>query len=349
MKRHVEALLSEALAAAIAVGDVPAVAAGHVGAIDEPRDPSWGDLACDLPMVVAATLRRPAIEVAEAIHRHLNDPRGWLASAEVGGPGFLNLRLAPAFWHDVLAEAAAPGGGYGRSVAGRGRRVRVPRDDAVAPDVAAEQWRTALIADASARMLEAAGYQVERVSGRGGRYLPCPGPVTLVLRAGRPLRGVTVARLLDAVTPATARLLLLAERVGRPVEIDVELARREHVENPAFYVRYALERCRRTMRRARVGEAEIGREPLDAAAIDTLRLLGSYPDVVERAAAAWEPHRLVMLAIELAAAFHRYYNRDRVLAEGRALTPMRFAMARGVCQVLDGTLRLVGVTVSEDE
>lgn len=349
MRRHVEGLLHHALAAAIAAGDLPAAAAAHIGAIDEPRDPSWGDMACDLPMVVAATLRRSSLEVAEAVRRHVSDPRGWLASMEVGGPGFLNVRFAPAFWYAVLAEAAAPGGDYGRSAAGVGRCARVPRGEALVPVLAAERWRTALVADAGARMLEAAGYEVERVPGRGGRYLPCPGPVTLVCRRGPPLGSVTVGRLLDVLAPSPARFFLLAERIGRPVEIDVDLARREHVENPIFYVDYALERCRRVLRGAEASDLKIDREPLDKTAIDTIRLLGSYPDVVERAAAAWEPHRLVGLAIELAAAFHRYYNRDCVLAGGRALTPLRFAMARGVCQVLDGTLRLVGVTMPGDE
>jgi arginyl-tRNA synthetase len=347
MKRRIEALLQQALAAAVAAGDLPAAAAGHVGAIDDPRDPAWGDLACDLPMVVATTVRSPSVEVADVLRCHLVDPGGWFASVEVGGPGFLNLRFAPAFWYAVLAAASAPE--YGRSAAGSGRRVRVPTADALTPDLPAAGWRTALVADASARMLAVAGYDVERVPGRGGRYLRDPGPVSLILREGPPVREVSVGHVLASLPAPTARFLLLAETLDRPVVLDVELARREHVENPVFYVRYAVERCRRVLRGSAPSDTDVGREPLTETAIDALRVLARYPDIVERAASAWEPYRLITVAIELAAAFHRYYNRDRVLAEGGVLTPMRFALTRGVCQVLDGALRLVGVTVPGDE
>ena len=349
MRRWIEALLHQAMAAAIAAGDLPAAAAGHSGAIDEPRDPAWGDLASDLPVVVAATLRRPAVEVAHVLCRHLGDPRGWFTSVEVGGPGYLNLRLAPAFWHDVLAAAASPDGGYGSTAERNGRRAEVPLAEAPVPELPATRWRTALVTDAAARMLAAVGYEVERVSGRGGRYLPRSGPVGLVLRSGPPTPDVTIGRLLESMPAATARFLLLADPLDRPVALDGALARRDRVENSAFYIRYGIERCRRVLRQAEPADLGVGAEPLAPAAIDVLRVLGRYPDVVERAATAWEPYRLIVAAIELAAAFHRYYNLDRVLAEGRALTPVRFAIARGVCQVLEGTLRLVGVTVPEDE
>lgn len=349
MRRRIGALLDEALAAAIAAGELPAAAAGHRGAVDEPRDPSWGDLACDVPLVVAATLRTPATLVAAVLQRHLPDPRGWLASIEVGGPGYLNLRLAPTFWYDVLTAASAADGAYGHSAEGQGRRVDVPIAGVPVAELPAARWRTALVADASARMLGAVGWEVGRVPGRGSRYLPRPGPVALILGAGPPAGDVAVERLLEAVSPATARFLLLAHPLDRPVAIDVALARRERVENPAFYLRYAVARCRRVLERSGPPDGEVAAEPLTRASIETLRVLGRYPDVVEQAATAWEPHRLLAIAVELAAAFHRYYNRDRVLAEGRALTPVRFAMARGVCQVLEETLHLVGVTSPEDE
>jgi arginyl-tRNA synthetase len=64
-------------------------------------------------------------DIAEALARKLSaDPR--IASAEVAGPGFLNLRLTPEAWRGVIAAILEQGAAYGRSgTLGQGRRVNV--------------------------------------------------------------------------------------------------------------------------------------------------------------------------------------------------------------------------------
>src|SRR5207244_4677451 len=71
------------------------------------------------------------------------------------------------------------------------------------------------------------------------------------------------------------------------------------------------------------------------------------PDVVEPAPRHLDPHRIVFHALDLAGAFHRYYNRQRILTEDRASTHARLALVRAVQRVLRGALGLAGVTAPE--
>ena len=79
-----------------------------------------------------------------------------------------------------------------------------------------------------------------------------------------------------------------------------------------------------------------------------LRQIASFPDVLEGAARELEPHRVVFYVLELAGAFHRYYNRHRILlTDDAALTQARLALVRCVQQVLKTALDLAGVAVPD--
>ena len=96
MKRHLEGLLRQALSAAMTDGALPLAALPPL-TIETPADPRFGDLACNIAMVVARELGRPPRAIAELILARLQDPAGWLAGREVAGPGFINFRFTLAF------------------------------------------------------------------------------------------------------------------------------------------------------------------------------------------------------------------------------------------------------------
>ena len=89
--------------------------------VEPPRDASHGDLATNVAMVLAKPLGLKPRELATRIAVALAaDPD--VDAAEVAGPGFINLRLKPAYWHGALcAPSIAAGDGYGRSDRGQGR------------------------------------------------------------------------------------------------------------------------------------------------------------------------------------------------------------------------------------
>ena len=162
MKRHLEGLLSQALTDATATGECK-VSTPPPLVLETPADPRFGDLACNVALVLARPAGKPPRVVAERILAHLRDPHGWLASSEIAGPGFLNVRFTPAFWHMLLREALAAGEAYGRSQAGAGRRVQVEFVSAnPTGPLHIGHGRGAVIGDVTARLLEAIGCEVER-------------------------------------------------------------------------------------------------------------------------------------------------------------------------------------------
>jgi arginyl-tRNA synthetase len=83
---------------------------------------------------------------------------------------------------------------------------------------------------------------------------------------------------------------------------------------------------------------------LDASDAEPLRLLAAWPDVVEVATRAVEPYRIATRAVELAAAVHRWMNRNRITVEGRPPARVRLALARCLRQMLGDALALCGVS-----
>ncbi len=89
------------------------------------RDPSHGDLATNLAMLLARQLGRPPRAVAAALRDALQLPPGFARKVEVAGPGFLNVFLEGEQVAAVLPEVLARGAAFGRSDAARGQRVNV--------------------------------------------------------------------------------------------------------------------------------------------------------------------------------------------------------------------------------
>ena len=131
-------------------------------AVEPPRDPSHGDLACNAAMVLAKPLGLNPRAVAEKLAGALRGDAD-IESLEVAGPGFINLRLAPAFWQRHLAEILKAGSSYGKSDAGGGKRVNLEYVSAnPTGPMHVGHCRGAVFGDALANLLAAAGYSVTK-------------------------------------------------------------------------------------------------------------------------------------------------------------------------------------------
>jgi len=162
---------------------------------------------------------------------------------------------------------------------------------------------------------------------------------------------VTLDELLDEVGVDAARFFFLTRKSDSHLEFDLDLAKQQSTENPVFYVQYAHARIASVFRQAtEAGVTPVDRPDLAALGepeVETLRVLATWPDVLETAARELEPHRVVFFALELAGAFHRYYNRHRILTDDGALTQARLALVRAVQQVLRAALGIAGVAGPE--
>ena len=131
-------------------------------AVEPPRDPLHGDMATNAAMVLAKPAGKKPRDIAEALAEKLRaDAR--ITAADVAGPGFLNLRLAPGVWQGVIGAVLAGGTGFGRSSMGQGQRINVEYVSAnPTGPLHVGHTRGAVFGDALASLLDYAGYDVTR-------------------------------------------------------------------------------------------------------------------------------------------------------------------------------------------
>ena len=131
-------------------------------AVEPPRDASHGDLATNAAMVLAKGAGTNPRALAEAIKPKLEAIPG-VTSVEIAGPGFINLRLADEAWRDELTTILAEGEQYGLSTIGANERVNVEYVSAnPTGPMHMGHCRGAVVGDALARLLEAAGFRVTK-------------------------------------------------------------------------------------------------------------------------------------------------------------------------------------------
>ncbi|HJX66514.1 MAG TPA: arginine--tRNA ligase [Polyangia bacterium] len=197
-----------------------------------------------------------------------------------------------------------------------------------------------------------------------------------LLRDGKPVamgkregEFISLDEVIDEIGRDATRFFYLMRRHDTPLEFDLELAKRQSMDNPVYYAQYAHARCASLLRRAT--ELQAPRMPPSAELfarlnlpeeIALLRRLSDFPDFVEDAAAAREPHRLVSFISDLAGEFQSCYTRlqkvhgDSVLPQERQRvgdwratwdwqkTAARLHWVEAIRQVLETALGLLGVS-----
>ncbi len=166
---------------------------------------------------------------------------------------------------------------------------------------------------------------------------------------------VTLRQLRNEVGRDAARFFYIMRRCEQHLDFDLDLAKSQSADNPVYYVQYAHARICSVLRQGleqglAVGPSpgEVNLERLTAAHEQTLlRVLSRYPEVVEAAALALEPHQLAHYLRELANDFHTYYNAHQFLVENEGLRDARIKLILAVRQVLRNGLDLIGVSAPE--
>jgi arginyl-tRNA synthetase len=141
----------------LAFADLPAFE------VDTPKQSEHGDFATNAALILASQAKQPPRRLAEIIKDGLAPPAGTLKKMEIAGPGFINFFLEDDYWRQVLPEILDLGAAYGDCDLGDGQRVQVEFVSAnPTGPLHIGHGRGAALGDALARLLTAAGYQVER-------------------------------------------------------------------------------------------------------------------------------------------------------------------------------------------
>jgi arginyl-tRNA synthetase len=165
MKEILIPILAAAIERAHAVGALTSAAPALT--IEEPKDPTHGDAASNVALTMARAERKSPRAIAEIIRAHLALPAE-VADASVAGPGFINFRMAPAYWHGEMRRAAGEGAAYFRPrrwelrPGGTGRvQVEFLSANPTGP-LTVGHGRNAVLGDTIARLYSAAGFEVTR-------------------------------------------------------------------------------------------------------------------------------------------------------------------------------------------
>lgn len=160
IRDEVQALVAQALAAAQAAGDLPVFAASEIQ-VEHPARPEHGDYSANLPMRIQGLARMKAIDVAEALRRHV-PAHPAVVEVRVAPPGFLNFYLDAAWLASQVTAISAAGPAYAALEVGAGRRLQIEYVSAnPTGPVHVGNGRGAAIGSTLARALRAAGYDVE--------------------------------------------------------------------------------------------------------------------------------------------------------------------------------------------
>ena len=166
---------------------------------------------------------------------------------------------------------------------------------------------------------------------------------------------VTLRELRQEVGNDAARFFYVMRKSEQHLDFDLDLAKSQSRDNPVYYIQYVHARVSSVLRQ--LGDKGLSRDEARGRASLTLLTepheeallvaLSRYPDVVESAALAHEPHQLAHYLRELATAFHAYYNEHRVLVPDDALRDARLNLSLATRQVIKNGLKLLGVSAPE--
>lgn len=165
---------------------------------------------------------------------------------------------------------------------------------------------------------------------------------------------ITLNDLIDEIGLEPARFFFNLRQADSHLEFDLDLAKSQTNENPVFYVQYAharicsilrvLETEGITMKPASEQNFALLTTPEETEVIDKL---GAFPEEIITAAEHYDPSRLTRYALDLASAFHSFYNACRIKGEDQALMQARLALAHCVKTVLYSDLSILGVDAPE--
>ncbi|MFQ6028773.1 MAG: arginine--tRNA ligase [Dehalococcoidia bacterium] len=165
---------------------------------------------------------------------------------------------------------------------------------------------------------------------------------------------VTLRELADEVGMDACRYFFLARTPNTQMEFDLDLAKKESSENPVYYIQYGHARTSRILENARdqgldwsQGDVSLLQDPNE---LNLVRIMVRLPELVEQMARTLEPHHLPHYAMELATAFHWFYDNCRVLSsnpEDAALTLARLKLVESARIVFRQVLTLMGMTAPD--
>ncbi|MFT3813396.1 MAG: arginine--tRNA ligase [Acidovorax sp.] len=162
---------------------------------------------------------------------------------------------------------------------------------------------------------------------------------------------VTLRDLIEWTSKDAVRFFLLSRKPDTEYTFDVDLAVAQNNDNPVYYVQYAHARICSVLTawggdRAALKDADLS--ALEGPQAQALMLqLAKYPEMLTAAATGEAPHDVTFYLRDLAAAYHSYYDAERILVDDEAVKRARLALVAATAQVLQNGLAVLGVSAPQ--
>lgn len=166
---------------------------------------------------------------------------------------------------------------------------------------------------------------------------------------------VTLRELREEVGSDAARFFYVQRKSEQHMDFDLDLAKSKSNENPVYYIQYAHARICRVLSQseakgyqydAAIGQASLGLLESEHE-VNLATLMAKYPEIIARAAQAYEPHQIAYYLKDLAHGLHSYYNASQFVVEQDELRQARLTLIKAVQQVLQNGLAILGVSAPE--
>jgi arginyl-tRNA synthetase len=162
---------------------------------------------------------------------------------------------------------------------------------------------------------------------------------------------VTLREVVDEVGADAVRFNFVSRAADSHMDFDIELAKRQSAENPVYYVQYAHARIAGILAQAveRIADFTHGDVSLltHESELSLIRKMLRFPELVENMATTLEPHQLPYYAMDLATAFHDFYEKCRVLSDDEQLSIARLKLVSAAKLTLARALDLMGMSAPE--
>ena len=163
---------------------------------------------------------------------------------------------------------------------------------------------------------------------------------------------VSLQELVDEIGCDAARFFYVLRKSEQHLDFDLELAKQQSSENPVYYVQYAHARIcsvfrqmsERGLMRATTCDFSVLTQDVE---LNLIKRISRYPELIQSAALAFEPHQVAYFLRDLATEFHSFYNRERILDCDPPLRNARLGLIDAVRQVIANGLEILGVTAPE--
>lgn len=183
-------------------------------------------------------------------------------------------------------------------------------------------------------------------------------PVKMSKRSGN---FTTVRDVINEVGKDIIRFMMLTRKNDAPLDFDLQKVKEQSKDNPVFYLQYAYVRTISILSKAKENMPaafnKLNSKECDLSLLSSeeeiqlIKLLASWPKIVEGAANHFEPHRIAFYLLSLAAKFHAIWNLGkenndyRFVVEGNEeLTAARLALVKSVQKIITKGFEIIGIT-----